>query len=71
MTGKDGPHSIETEASSLFAAAHKAMVEWGRLWWYLPDAPIEVRAGERVWRVDQHRVRAWYGNGAKRITPLP
>ena len=48
MRGKDGPHSLETKADSLFAAAERAVVDWGRLWWFLPDEAIEVRAGENI-----------------------
>jgi hypothetical protein len=39
------------EASSVFDAAAQATHGWAKLWWYAPDAVIEVCAGEEVWRV--------------------
>jgi hypothetical protein len=29
------------------------------LWWYRSDAVIEVRAGDRIWKVRGERVREW------------
>ena len=42
-----------------FDAAAQATHGWAKLWWYAPDAVIEVCAGEEVWRVRAERVREW------------
>jgi hypothetical protein len=52
-------HTVEVEASSVFDAAAQATHGWAKLWWYAPDAVIEVCAGEEVWRVRAERVRQW------------
>jgi hypothetical protein len=39
IAGKNGErHTIETDAISLFDAAHKAQQQWAMLWWYQPTA---------------------------------
>jgi hypothetical protein len=44
-------HSVETDAESLFAAAHEAVRQWSMLWWFSSEALIEVRSGEHRWHV--------------------
>ena len=52
VKGTDGwIHSFETDTGSLPEAAYAGVREWGRLWWYNPDAVIEVRAGDERWQV--------------------
>jgi len=61
MKGQDGQqHSLETKADSLFGAAYAGVEQWAKLWWYSPNAVIEVRDGERSWRVRAQRVSAWH-----------
>jgi hypothetical protein len=60
-TSQDGQvHSIETDAASLFEAAHDAVHQWAPLWWFSGDCVIEVRAGDQRWRVRARRVSEWY-----------
>jgi hypothetical protein len=60
MIGVDGKtQTMEVEAASAFGAAHHAMRCWSALWWYRPDAVIEVRAGDETWKVWAERVREW------------
>jgi hypothetical protein len=48
MKGKDNQlHSLETDATSLFAAVYEGVCCRSRLWWYSGDAVIEVQAGEQ------------------------
>ena len=47
------------EASSLFDAAARALEQWSRLWWYRPNGFVEVRMGDKCWRVSAERVREW------------
>lgn len=57
VIGGDGQtHVVEVRASSLFDAAAQAM-QWARLTWYQRDAIIDVRAGDRTWKVQVERVR--------------
>jgi phage terminase large subunit-like protein len=52
MAGQDGrTHTIAVDATSVFDAAAQATRGWALFWWYRPDAVIEVRSGEEVWRV--------------------
>ena len=62
-------HSIEVEAVSLVAAAHEAVVEWGRFW-FPADGVIDVHSGDQRWRVGTRRVSAWY-NGQFRARLRP
>ena len=58
MIGKDGEsHLVEVEASSLFDAAGRAVQQWTRMWWFQPDALIDVRIGANRWLVRQDRLR--------------
>jgi hypothetical protein len=60
MAGKDGQlHTTDVEADSLFHAADQAVYAWSRLWWYRPDAVIEVQSGGDSWCVTQARLREW------------
>lgn len=43
----------------MFDAAAQATQRWAMLSWYEPDAVLEVRAGEEIWRVRAERVREW------------
>jgi hypothetical protein len=46
IIGQDGQtYSLEVEASSAFDAVDQALQSWAKLWWYEPNAVIEVRAG--------------------------
>jgi hypothetical protein len=44
------------EASSVFDAAAQATHGWAELWWYEPDAVIEVRVGDQLWKIRGGRV---------------
>jgi hypothetical protein len=59
-------HMVEVTASSLFDAAAQAMGSWSMLWWYAGDLVIEVRCGDRQWRVKADRVRSWQAGLRKR-----
>jgi hypothetical protein len=60
MLGKDHePHSQTFEAASLFDAAHQAIQQWSRFWWFDPEASLTVQSGEQHWNVTQERVRQW------------
>ena len=60
MVGRDGQtHEVAVEASSLFDAADRAIQQWLRLWWYLPNGFVEVRMGDKCWKVSMERVREW------------
>jgi hypothetical protein len=66
MTGTDDKiHTDEFTADSLFDAVGQAIKLWSGLWWYVPSANIEVRAGEQRWKVSQDRVRRWRPGWAK------
>lgn len=61
MVGKDGQlHSIETDADGLFDAAYKAVHSWALLWWYNPEAVVEVHSADGAWKVKASRVSRWY-----------
>ncbi|HKD07528.1 MAG TPA: hypothetical protein VKB79_16620 [Bryobacteraceae bacterium] len=61
IKGLDGwIHSLETEAGSLAEAAYAGVREWSRLWWYNPDAVIEVRAGDECWRISARGADEWH-----------
>lgn len=61
LKGKDDQlHSIETEATSVFAAAHAGISDWSTFWWYDIEGIIDVRSGDRLWRVRARRVSEWY-----------
>jgi hypothetical protein len=47
------------EAASLFAAAARALEQWSLLWWYRPGAVVEVRMGDKCWKVSAERIRVW------------
>jgi hypothetical protein len=48
MVGQDDQaHEATVEATSLFNAADHALQQWARLWWYRPNAVVEVRMGPR------------------------
>jgi hypothetical protein len=52
MRGNDDQlHSIETDADSLLEAAYAGLRDWCRMWWYFPEAVIDVRSGDDLWRV--------------------
>jgi hypothetical protein len=56
MIGQDGQtHTLEVKTSSLFDAAAQAR----QCSWYQGDAVIEVRGGDRIWKVRGERVREW------------
>ena len=60
MVGQDGrTYETTVEAASLFDAAARALEQWSRLWWYRPNGFVEVRMGEKCWRVSAERVREW------------
>ena len=60
VAGGDGQvHTVEVNASSLFGAVDQAAAQWARLWWYAGTEVVDVKAGERTWRVRLHRVREW------------
>jgi hypothetical protein len=46
-------------ASSFFDAADQAMQAWSQLWWWDPDLSLDVKCGDRQWRVGSGRLRAW------------
>jgi hypothetical protein len=70
MVGKDGQlHAVETEADSLFAAAHKAIHSWALLWWYNSEAVIEVRSADGAWKVKAASVWQWYREGFGKRSP--
>lgn len=61
LKGKDDQlHSIETEATSGFAAAHAGISNWSTFWWYDSEGLIDVRSGGHHWRVRARRVSEWY-----------
>ena len=57
-------HTLEVEATSLFAIVDQAVQQWALLWWYGDATHAEVRAGKRHWRVSLERVRVWRGTRA-------
>jgi hypothetical protein len=60
MVGQDGrTYETVVEASSLFVAAARALEHWARLWWYRPNGFVEVRMGDKCWRVSMERAREW------------
>jgi hypothetical protein len=60
MVGQDGrTYEAAVEAASLFDAADRAIQQWARLWWYRPNAALEVRMGDKCWKVSMERVRQW------------
>jgi hypothetical protein len=60
MVGQDGQtHEVAVEASSLFDAADRALQQWARLSSYRPNGFVEVRMGDKCWRVNAERVREW------------
>jgi hypothetical protein len=60
MIGKDHEtHELEVMASSLFNAVAQAMQKWAMFWWYSGDSVVEVKAGEKYWRVHLKRVQRW------------
>jgi hypothetical protein len=60
MVGQGGQtHETAVEAASLFDAADRALEQWSRLWWYRPNAVVEVRMGGKCWKVSVERVREW------------
>jgi len=62
MKGTDGQtHGLTLQASSLYDGAAKAIDEWARLWWFDPEAVLEVKCGDERWRVRQNAVRHWRG----------
>jgi hypothetical protein len=59
MVGQDGrTYETVVEASSLFDAAERALRQWARLWWYRPNAVVEVRMGDKCWKVSVERGKA-------------
>ena len=62
-------HTAEVEADSLFSAAEQAIRQWCVFWWFSGDSPIDVKAGDKQWKVSQARVREW--REARPIPPLP
>jgi hypothetical protein len=66
MVGQDGrTYDITVEASSLFDATDRALQQWARLWWYRPNGFVEVRMGDKCWRVSAERVREWRCDGRR------
>ena len=61
-------HTLEVEASSAFDAVDQAVQSWAKLWWYEPDAVIEVRAGDQCWKIRAGRVREWKAARARQRT---
>jgi hypothetical protein len=60
MVGQDGQtYEATVEAASLFDAADRAIQQWARLWWYRPNATVEVRMDDKCWKVSTERVRQW------------
>jgi hypothetical protein len=60
IIGQDGQtYSLDVRASSLFDAVDQAVQSWAKLWWYEPNAVIEVRAGDQLWKIRAERVREW------------
>jgi hypothetical protein len=60
IIGQDGQtYSLDVRASSLFDAVDQAVQSWAKLWWYEPNAVIEVRADDQIWKVRAERVREW------------
>jgi hypothetical protein len=60
IVGEDGrTYTLDVNASSLFDAAAQARRRWAMLWWYRSEAVMEVRAGDRIWKVRGERVREW------------
>ena len=52
-------HTVELMASGLFDAAAQAMQAWSQMWWWDPDhLALEVKCGDRQWRVRVSQVRA-------------
>lgn len=67
ITGKDSQrYSVKVDAISLFDAAYKARQQWAVLWWFLPDALIEVRSDDGSWNVRQDRLRVWATGSTRR-----
>jgi outer membrane biosynthesis protein TonB len=66
IIGQDGQtYSLDVTASSLFDAVDQAVQSWAKLWWYKPDAVIEVRAGDQHWKIRAGRVREWAARGQR------
>jgi hypothetical protein len=66
MVGKDGrTYETTVEAASLFDAADRALLQWARLWWYRPNGSVEVRMGDKCWRVSAELVRQWRCDGRR------
>jgi hypothetical protein len=60
MVGLDGrTYETTVEATSLSDAADRAIQQWARLWWYRPNGVVEVRMGDKCWKVSAERVRQW------------
>jgi hypothetical protein len=60
IIGQDGQtYSREVTASSAFGAVDQAVQSWSKLWWYEPNAVVEVRAGDQRWKIQAGRVREW------------
>ena len=64
MVGQDGQtHEAAVEAASLFDAADRA--QWTRLWWFRPNAVVEVRMGGQCWKVSVERIKFWRGKSGR------
>jgi hypothetical protein len=59
LHGKDGIHTCEVIATSLFDAAAKTMRDHYMCWWWNNEAPITIQYGEKTWTVSQSRVSEW------------
>jgi len=59
LVGKDGIHTSEVIATSLFDAADKFRHDHYMCWWWNNEAPITVTNGEKSWTVSQSRVSEW------------
>ncbi|HKE26139.1 MAG TPA: hypothetical protein VKB88_27470 [Bryobacteraceae bacterium] len=71
VRGKDGwIHSLDTNAESLPEAAYAGIREWNSLWWYDPDAVIEVRAGVECWRASGRRTSEQYLQKPPGVAPF-
>jgi hypothetical protein len=68
IVGGDGQtHQVEVAAASLFDAVNQAMEQRARLWWFNPGAVVDVRAGQRRWKVRLRRVISWRGGKGRRV----
>ena len=59
VTSSDGQtHTVEVTASSLSDAAEQAMEAWSRMWWWDPDLLLDIKCGDRYWKIGAGWIRA-------------